>query len=279
MHLYGASWKARWGWPMARAMAKPLDRRPLWRRLLPARLRWSWLFVGLGLFGLMASARMLPAMAATHSVLPQAHRLYLHGDLRHTSDDEVLDVVRPYLNVDLVELDIDGLYAAMHALPWVAEAKIRRRWPDGVWVRLAEREAIARWGEEALISPTGEVFSVPAASIPEDLVQLHGPVGTERQLLATYARTRRQLATVDVEIESLWIDARGAWHLRVNNGLELRLGRHELDERVQRFVDVVLGSLAPRLTEAQVIDLRYGNGFAVSWRPQTEEKQADVEKT
>lgn len=264
---------------MVKAMARPIDHRPLWRRLLPARIRWSWLLTGVSLLGLLAAARILPAMASSEAVLPQAHRLYLHGELQRTSDKEVLDAVRPFLEVDLVELDIDGLYTAMHDLPWVAEAKIRRRWPDGVWVRLTEREAIARWGEDALISPTAEVFKAPLETFPEGLVQLHGPQGTERQLLATYARMRRQLATVDVDIQSLWIDPRGAWHLRVNNGLELRLGRHELDERVQRFVDVVLGSLAPRLTEAEVIDLRYGNGFAVSWRPQPEEKEADVEKT
>jgi cell division protein FtsQ len=191
----------------------------------------------------------------------------------------VLAAVEPYLGVDLVALDIDGLYEAVHALPWVTQAKIRRRWPDGVWVRVAEREAIARWGEAELISPTGEVFAVPVETIPEGLVRLYGPQGTERELLAAYASTRRMLATVDVEIDSLWIDPRGAWHLRVNNGLELLLGRQELNQRVLRFVDVVLGSLAPRLIEAQYIDLRYGNGFAVGWRPQPEEKEADVEKT
>ena len=239
-------------------------------------MRWSWLFTGLAVLSLLVGFQMLPAVASSEAVLPQAHRLYLQGQLQHIKDDEVLAAVEPYLGVDLLALDIDGLYEAVHALPWVTQAKIRRRWPDGVWVRVAEREAIARWGEEELLSPTGEVFAVPVDTIPEGLVKLHGPEGTERALLATFASTRGVLSAVDVQIESLWIDARGAWHLRVNNGLELLLGRHELNQRVQRFVDVVLGSLAPRLIEAQYIDLRYGNGFAVGWRPQIEEKEADV---
>ncbi len=264
---------------MTRPMAKPRDARPWWRQLMPARLRWTWLLMGLAMMSLLVGFRMLPTLASSEAVLPQAHRLYLQGDLKHTPDTEVMAVVRPFLGVDLVALDIDGLYEAVHALPWVAQAKIRRRWPDGVWVHVTEREAIARWGEDALLSPTGEVFQVPTESMPEGLVKLHGPEGMERKLLATYASTRRTLKTVDVVIESLWIDPRGAWHLRVNNGLELMLGRHELNQRVQRFVDVVLGSLAPRLIEAQYVDLRYGNGFAVGWRPQAEEKEADVEKT
>lgn len=264
---------------MAKSMAKPLDQRPLWRQMLPTRIRWSWLFSGLAVLSLLVGFQMLPAVASSEAVLPQAHRLYLQGQLEHTKDDEVLAAVEPYLGVDLLALDIDGLYEAVHALPWVTQAKIRRRWPDGVWVRVAEREAIARWGAASLLTPTGEVFSVPSDSVPQGLVHLHGPEGTERELLATYASTRRLLSTVDVQIDSLWIDPRGAWHMQVNNGLELLLGRHELNQRVQRFVDVVLGSLAPRLIEAQYIDLRYGNGFAVGWRPQTEEKEADVEKT
>lgn len=256
-----------------KAMARPLQRGP--RRLLP-RPRWSWLVMAVAALGLLAGTRILPALAASEAVMPPAHRLYLQGELRHLQDEEVLEVVRPYLEVDLVELDIDGLYKAVHGLPWVASAKIRRRWPDGVWVRVVEREAVAIWDEQTLLSPTGELFQVPPESMPEDLVRIHGPQGTERRLLATYASMRRQLATVDVDIHALWIDARGAWHLRVNNELELKLGRHQLEERVKRFVDVVLGSLAPRLTEAQYIDLRYGNGFAVGWRPQTEELEADV---
>ena len=255
-----------------RAMAKPKQTGPRFRIPKP---RWSWLLGLVALLGVLAALRTIPALAE-QAALPQAHRLYLQGELRQTRDEQVFEAVQPFLGVDLVALDIDGLYEAVHALPWVAEAKIRRRWPDGVWVFISEREAIARWGEDALISPTGEVFTAPTDSIPQDMVQLHGPEGTERDLLATYARTRQQLAAVDVVIQSMWIDPRGAWHLKVNNDLELKLGRHHLDERVQRFMDVVLGSLAPRLTEAEMIDLRYGNGFAVSWRPPTEEKEADV---
>lgn len=258
-----------------KTMAKPRRSGPLFR--LP-RPNGSWLLIAVAVIGLLAALRSIPALG-DRMHLPQAHRLYLQGELRHTRDEAVFEAVKPFLGVNLVALDIDGLYEAVHALPWVAEARIRRRWPDGVWVRLDEREAIARWGDEALISPTGEVFSAPIDSIPLDMVQLHGPQGTEHDLLATYARTRRQLAAVEVRIQAMWIDPRGAWHLRVNNGLELKLGRHHLAQRVDRFVDVVLGSLAPRLTQAETIDLRYGNGFAVSWRPQTEEKEADVEET
>lgn len=260
---------------MARAMAKPRRSGP---RFKMPRPNGSWLLIAVAGLGLFAALRTIPAIG-DRLHLPQADRLYLHGDLRHTRDAQVFDAVKPYLGVNLVALDIDALYEAVHALPWVAEAKIRRRWPDGVWVELSERDAIARWGEDSLISPTGEVFTAPTDSIPQDMVQLHGPAGTEQDLLATYARSRRQLAAVDVRIQALWIDPRGAWHMRVNNGLELKLGRHQMEERVERFMDVVLASLAPRLTEAQTIDLRYGNGFAVSWRPQTEEKETDVEKT
>lgn len=258
-----------------RAMAKPRREGPRFGWLRPNRY---WLFSAVAMLSLFAAVRSIPAVGAMMH-LPEAHRLYLHGALRHTPDEQVFEAVKPFLGVNLVALDIDGLYQAMHDLPWVSEVKIRRRWPDGVWVELGEREAIARWGEDALISPTGEIFSAPMDRIPQDMVQLHGPKGTEHDLLAAYASTRRQLAAVEVVIQSMWIDPRGAWHLRVNNDLELRLGRHHLKQRVERFMDVVLASLAPRLTQAQIIDMRYGNGFAVNWRPQTEEKETDVEET
>ena len=51
---------------MAKAMARPLDQRPLWRRLLPARMRWSWLFTGVVVLSLLVGFQMLPTLSLIH---------------------------------------------------------------------------------------------------------------------------------------------------------------------------------------------------------------------
>jgi cell division protein FtsQ len=40
-----------------------------------------------------------------------------------------------------------------------------------------------------------------------------------------------------------------------------------VDERLERFFDVVAPALAGDMARVQYVDLRYTNGFAVGWRP------------
>ncbi len=64
----------------------------------------------------------------------------------------------------------------------------------------------------------------------------------------------------------LTLDSRGAWRVRLSDGLEIRLGSREVDERVARFLDAV--DLMPQglSVDMSYIDMRYTNGFAVGWR-------------
>ena len=61
------------------------------------------------------------------------------------------------------------------------------------------------------------------------------------------------------------MDERGAWLLKLNTGQEVRLGRRDLEQRVDRFFDVAAPALAPEMHRAEYIDLRYTNGFSVGW--------------
>ena len=66
------------------------------------------------------------------------------------------------------------------------------------------------------------------------------------------------------------MDERGAWSLVLGGGQEIRLGRRDVDERLERFFDVVAPALAAEMPRVQYVDLRYTNGFAVGWRPAAE---------
>ena len=46
-------------------------------------------------------------------------------------------------------------------IPWVRDASVRRRFPDGLDVRFETYDALARWGKAALVSTHGEVFAAP----------------------------------------------------------------------------------------------------------------------
>ena len=72
------------------------------------------------------------------------------------------------------------------------------------------------------------------------------------------------------------MDARGAWQMELAGGQEIRLGRRNLQQRVDRFFQVVVPVLATEMQQVNYIDLRYTNGFSVGWSDQMALQVADL---
>ena len=52
----------------------------------------------------------------------------------------------------------------------------------------------------------------------------------------------------------------------MTNGIEVALGRDQVEKRFDRFVTVYQRRLASRAAEVERIDARYTNGVAVQWK-------------
>jgi len=52
----------------------------------------------------------------------------------------------------------------------------------------------------------------------------------------------------------------------LDNGVTVRLGRQQLDERFNTFVATAARIVAQRATDIAYVDMRYANGFAIGWR-------------
>lgn len=190
-------------------------------------------------------------------------RLYISGTSAHVSDRQIASIAASYLNTSFFDVDIDALQKKLEAQPWLNDVNVSRRWPDGVLVHVGEHKVVAGWGEKGLLGADGKVF-VPD-SRPEGLAQLDGPVGSGLKVYEQYQLLSGILAGHGAHLASLTLDERGAWNARLDNGLELRLGREQLAERMHRFVDYALNKSAAQqaLASAGYVDLRYSDGFAV----------------
>ena len=110
----------------------------------------------------------------------------------------------------------------------------------------------------------GEVF---AAASNAKLPLFVGPEGTAPLILARYHEMQPLLAPIGRQPQSLALSPRQAWQMKLDDGVLLDLGRDQtksrVNERLQRFA-AVYGQAAERLkARADVIDLRYPNGFAM----------------
>ena len=91
----------------------------------------------------------------------------------------------------------------------------------------------------------------------------HGPKGSEKQLAEGLIKFTEILARADLKPVEFRLEARQAWELVLENGMVLKLGRVDVEPRLQRFVGQWTRHLATLPYRIEYIDLRYPNGFAV----------------
>ncbi len=219
------------------------------------------------------------------------------GEFKHVQLPELERVVLPHARGNFFTLDLAKVEAAARAVPWVHRVSVRREWPPALHIRYTEQRLVAHWGKTAWINSSGEVVVLPDARADGELPRLDGPDGTHAQVLGAYRKWGAVLAPAGLQIRELALAPRRAWTMRVagvdggaqaaparpagdglaaaawtraaNTGaadIVLLLGRDELQLRVARFAEVYTGSLLPRAGWIRQVDLRYPNGFAVTWK-------------
>jgi cell division protein FtsQ len=192
--------------------------------------------------------------------------LRIDANFERVTAAQVRGAVLPHLSAGFFAIDLDAVRADIEKLPWVANAEVRKRWPDRLEVRVRERHAVARWGDDRLLDADAEVFAVPDAMLPDGLPWLDGPDARAAEVLAFHREIERMMADTALQPARLALSERGGWVLGLSSGAEIRIGRDAPHERLDRFVDTLRrASSASGATLARA-DLRYANGFAVEWQ-------------
>jgi cell division protein FtsQ len=211
-----------------------------------------------GLAGLAAAALLAWGawLGYEATVTLPVKRVVFAGDLERLAQRE-LDALAQAVQA-APGAPLEGIRASARRVPWVREASVRRIFPDAVEITFAAHVALARWNDAQLVSAEGEVFAAPGAG---RLPHLRGPDASAPDVVREFAAAREALAPVGVVTE-FRLSPRGAWHVVLDSGLALALGRGEWRPRAERFA-----AAWPRLAEearaATYADLRYPGGFAL----------------
>jgi cell division protein FtsQ len=190
----------------------------------------------------------------------------MDGSFQRVSPGQIEKAVAPFSQSGFMSADLDGIQRAVETLPWVEHARIQRRWPNSLHVTVVEQTAAARWGESGLLNTRGELFVREATHVPAELPRLSGPEGTQSQVAQRYLSVQGRMLDAGMRVAALRLDARGAWEMDLDSGVTVRLGRREVDERIERFIHTTSQVIAHRLNEISYVDMRYSNGFAIGWR-------------
>jgi cell division protein FtsQ len=245
-------------------MARPKNRRKQserrWR--LP-RINWRALGMSLGAMLGICAAAVLVVWALDQPI----RTVSVSGRFQHVAPVDVERVVKERVRgAGLLTVDLDAVRRALHAIPWVDAVSVQRAWPRGLNVLVIEQVAAARWGEHGLLNTRGELFATDERHIPPELAQLSGPDGKEAEVAQRYLAAQGRLQQAGLQLTAMRLDARGAWELDLANGVTVRLGRRQVDERFEKFMAAALKLVTQRGDDIAYIDMRYTNGFAIGWR-------------
>ena len=192
----------------------------------------------------------------------------MDGSFQRVSPGQIEKAAAPFAQAGFMSANLDAIQRAIEAVPWVDHARVQRRWPNSLHVTVVEQTAAARWGESGLLNTHGELFVKDAAHVPAELPRLSGPDGTESQVAQRYLALQGRMLEAGMRIAALRLDERGAWELDLDSGVTVRLGRRQVDERIDRFIRTASPVIAHRMSEITYVDMRYSNGFAIGWRTQ-----------
>ncbi|HEX3603146.1 MAG TPA: cell division protein FtsQ/DivIB [Steroidobacteraceae bacterium] len=247
-----------------RFKAKPKAEKRRWQ--WPAAVRNWRLYVRRG--GLVLA--VVGALSALTWALDRPVKVIsIDGSFQRVSPGQIEKAVAPFANQGFMSANLADIQRAVETLPWVDHARIARRWPNSLRVTVTEQTAAARWGESGLLNTRGELFVRAAAHVPVELPRLSGPEGTESQVAQRYLTVSGRMLEAGMRIAALRLDERGAWEMDWDSGVTVRLGRRDVDARIDRFIHTASQVIAHRLTEVNYVDMRYSNGFAIGWRNQT----------
>jgi cell division protein FtsQ len=194
-------------------------------------------------------------------------RVLISGSFQRVSPGDIERAVKVRVRSQgLVSVDLDAVKRAVASLPWVDTASVQRAWPRALQVTVVEQVAAARWGENGLLNTRGELFASAATHIPPELARLSGPVGTQGAVAARYLAAQGRLVEAGLHLTALRLDERGAWELDLADGITVRLGSRQVDERFERFMIAAIKLIAQRADDIAYVDMRYSNGFAIGWR-------------
>jgi cell division protein FtsQ len=189
----------------------------------------------------------------------------IEGEFKYLDKEQLREQVMPVVDGGFFSVDLVTVRNALIELPWVEDASVRRQWPDQLLVRVMEKQPVVFWGEDAVLSSKGDLFS-PGRVLNEQLPRMNGPEGLHATMFKELARMQAWLLQTGLYIREMNLDARRSWTLIMENGIELRLGRNNMYERLQRFASVYRNNFQSETRKIEHIDMRYTNGFAVAWK-------------
>jgi cell division protein FtsQ len=248
------------------------------------RIKLPTIRIGLIVAPVAAMAIVVGTYFLSASMLDQQIRsIEINGPFQRVTALAIEEAISDDLEQGFVSADLDVIRERIAALPWVDQASVARRWPSRLFITVTEQVPAAIWVDTGLLNVRGELFLTEARHIPAELPRLSGPTDRAADVAKRYLAVREQLIPLGLDLRRVHLDPRGAWDMTLANGVEVRLGRRDVEGRTELFLAIVADIITGRAADIDYVDMRYSNGFTIGWNggartpvPQPEEDSDEL---
>ena len=195
----------------------------------------------------------------------------VEGTFQHIEKNTIKQVLKGQMNNGLYNANLQNIQKSVVQLPWVKSVKIKRVWPDTINIRIDEQTPVARWSTMDLVNKNGELFRPAGIDKFDHLPMISGHTGNEKELLKIMADLTIALRDQKLKLTEFRVSDRRAWYIKLQRGIEIKLGSNEPFKKLQRFLKTLPLIGQEQIEKITVVDLRYPNGYAMTWKP-TEEQ-------
>jgi cell division protein FtsQ len=198
----------------------------------------------------------------------------VRGDLQHVTAPAVRNALKGRVGGTYFTAPLEQVRRAAESMPWVAQATVRRVWPDRLRITLREHRALGVWNDGRLLSDDGRLFVAnPAeAEISGPLPEFSGPPAAAPEAARRYYEFAARLASLGMKVEEVAVSERASWSLTASSEvaptLRIELGRDGAPASVTEQLDTLVAfypAVVARLGGPPArLDARHSNGFAAA---------------
>lgn len=224
-------------------------------------------------------------------------KIRLVNQLIHQENEELHRVAANAIDGGFFNLNVERFQNKLiNQLPWIKSVSVRKVWPHTLLIAITEHKPVVRWqslnsknipsasdGEITLLSQEGVIFrpeiSEQQQSIVNRMAVFFGPSHNAKTILNACSTFNKQLQQLKTNIKKCGMNERRTWKILLENKIEIKLGKENINQKLERFINVFSKKLNKYFEAINYVDLRYANGFSVQWHFDSKQTTDEREMT
>ncbi len=172
----------------------------------------------------------------------------------------------------MLAVDVLVLREKLLENPWVREVAVKKQWPNRLVIEIQEYDVVAKVNDKFMLENGVLVEGIESAIASMPVTINMGSKNLKQKdlmkhIISRISKIKNSIEESQLAVNDFSINANDSWSLSTSNGIEIKIGRKQHVDRVKRFSSIY--AAIENKEQLQTIDLRYSNGVAVSYRPES----------